>query len=100
MIKKSVYNALCAFSYISAIVLLADYMSKAVPHDPPILTPIGVLSLFVFSAAIMGYLFVLGPLELLMAGQRNEAVKYFFTTVISFACIAAVMLVTVGLFIK
>ena len=98
MIKRSVYNAVCAFSYISAIALFINYVQNPnVPDDKSILIPIGMLSLFVLSVAMMGYFFVLGPLELLVAGQKQEAVKYFFTTIISFVCIAGGTLITLRL---
>jgi hypothetical protein len=82
IIKKSFYNAICAFSYISAAVfLLFRLQNPNVPDDKSIIVPMAILSLFVLSVAMMGYFFVWGPLELVIEGKKEESVKYFFTTI-------------------
>lgn len=89
MFKKSFFNAIGAFSYISALVLLINSLQNPnVPDENTILIPIVMLSLFVLSAAMMGYFFVWGPLELVIEGKKQEAVKYFFITVGMFVLMA------------
>ncbi len=91
MIKKSFFNAIGAFSYICAVVLFINTLQNPnVPDGNTILIPIFMLSLFVLSAAMMGYFFVLGPIELVIEGRRQEAVKYFFTTIGFFVCSAII----------
>ena len=97
MIKRSFYDAICAFSYISAVVLFINSLQNPnVPDEKTLLIPIGMLSLFVLSAAMMGYFFVLGPLELLITGKKEEAVKYFFTTIVIFISIVITTLISLS----
>jgi len=49
-----------------------------------------MLSLFVLSAAIMGYLFLSEPLQLFLENKKQEAVTFFAKTVGIFACFVAV----------
>lgn len=53
-----------------------------------------VLSLFVLSAAVMGYLFVYQPLKFFFEGKQQEAVRFFLLTVAFFAGISAVVVAT------
>lgn len=71
----------------------------AKPNTPDtFLDPVIFLSIFVLSAAVMGYLFVGEPLQLYLRGERKEAVSFFLKTVASFAIITlVVILARIGL---
>ena len=93
MTKSPYLNALLAGLYIVGIVFLISTLAEPnTPDNETLLVPMMMLSLFVLSAAVMGFLFVAEPLTLYLDGKREEAVKFFLTTVASFA------LITVGIF--
>ena len=93
MTKSPYLNALLAGLYIIGIVFLINTLAEPnTPDNETLLVPMMMLSLFVLSAAVMGFLFVAEPLTLYLDGKREEAVKFFLTTVASFA------LITVGIF--
>lgn len=100
MTRNPLLNALCAILYISVLVSIVFYgeMLIKVPDRFSIVYPIGFLSLFVFSAATMGFLFLYQPLLLLMEGKRKEAVDLFLKTLAAFGAAAAVM-VGAGLYL-
>jgi len=50
------------------------------------------LSLFVLSAAVMGFLFVYQPLQLYLDCHKKEGVDFFFKTVGSFAIITVLLI--------
>ena len=54
--------------------------------------PMAMLSLFVFSAGLMGFLFVFEPLAMYFDGKRAEAIAFFLKTLGTFA------ICTLGLF--
>jgi hypothetical protein len=80
-------NALTAALYIVCVATIINFAPKAVPGPDSVLTPVFVLSLFVLSAAVMGYLFLGKPLQMYLDGQKKEAVRYFMHTVASFAAL-------------
>ncbi|MBI2047736.1 MAG: hypothetical protein HYT27_01215 [Parcubacteria group bacterium] len=94
MIKKSFLNALLAEAYIVIIVNVINYGQKLAEHPDTILAPIAMLSLFVLSTAVMGYLFLLTPLELYFEGKKKEAVNLFLLTVVIFGVITGIVLLT------
>ena len=51
--------------------------------------PMAMLSLFVLSAAVMGFLFIYHPATLFLEGKKNEALSHFSKTVGTFALIVA-----------
>jgi hypothetical protein len=83
-------NALAASGYISLLVTLIMNSPRIITdNELGMMAPIIFLSAFVFSAALMGYLFLYQPLQLLIANKQAEATKLFLMTVFSFACITA-----------
>lgn len=85
--KRPFLNALGAALYIVFIVLViqgSNYILKNVMGT--IIIPMVMLSLFVLSAAIMGYFFLSEPLQLLMENKKKEAVTFFAKVVGVFAC--------------
>ena len=91
--KKPFINALLAELYIATIVSVIQY--GIAPKDAPdnILIPIMMLSLFVLSAAVMGYLFLAEPLQLYLNNKKKEAVSFFMQTVATFAGTTALILI-------
>ena len=86
MSKNPFINALAAAGYIS-ILATAIFNSPKFVTDSELgmMAPILFLSLFVISAALMGYFFVYQPVLLLIEGKHSEATKLFLSTVASFA---------------
>jgi hypothetical protein len=90
--KKPFYYALGAASYIVIIVFSINLMSTLLPEDN-IIMPIVGLSLFVLSAAIMGFLFLSEPLRLYLDGNKKEAATFFSKIVGYFACFLGLFLI-------
>lgn len=89
MNKKPFINALLAELYIVAIVSIIQYGFASSDAPETILAPIMMLSLFVLSAAVMGYLFLLQPIQLYLDGKKKEAIAFFTQTLATFAGITA-----------
>ena len=78
-------SALAAAAYIVAIVFFMQSMQAFSKLEETIFIPMFMLSLFVFSAATMAFLFFYQPFRLYADGHKNEAVVYFLKTLGSFA---------------
>ena len=88
MTKNPYINAFFAGAYIMLIVLVLNTFvdNPALEQSGgSIFIPMVMLSLFVFSAAVMGFLFVYRPLGLYLDGKKNEAVTFFVKTLLTFA---------------
>jgi hypothetical protein len=95
MTRNPYLNALFAGLYIVFIVLLVSYGPTFVRGKPDtILAPMAMLSLLVFSAAFMGYLFFFQPVLMYMEGQKREAVELFTKTLGTFAIITGIVVIT------
>ena len=93
MSKNPYINALLAAAYIVFVVLLITYGPAYVRDKPDtVLAPMAMLSLLVFSVALMGYLFFLQPVQMFLEGQKHEAVELFTKTLGSFAVITGIIL--------
>lgn len=92
MSKNPFVNALLASGYIGLIVTFFSYASQFSDDELGIMAPMLFISLFVFSAALMGYFFVYQPVQLLIEGKKEEATRFFLTTVFSFAGITSVII--------
>ena len=95
MTKNPLYNALAALAYIVLIVTgisTAESFVEALPEEN-LLMPIGMLSLFVLSAATMASIFFYQPIILFLDGKRAEAVRLFGLTVAIFAGITLLVLI-------
>jgi hypothetical protein len=92
--KNPYLNALYAAIYIVLIVLLMNTFRLDGPDAEatrwPIVIPMVMLSLFVLSAAVMGFLFAYEPLRLFLEGQKEKALPFFGKTVGTFALLALV----------
>lgn len=97
MSKNPLINALVGLLYIVLIVSLFQFAPIIFgKEDNTVLIPIATLSLFVFSAACMGYIFLYEPLQLFIEGQKKESVNLFIRTLIAFA-LSSALLVLIGL---
>ena len=97
MVIRAFKRALLSELYIVAIVCITRYGLIPIDHEPTLFIPIIMLSLFVLSAAVMGYLFLAEPIKLYLDGEKIQATRMFFTTVVIFACITAGVLFTFSL---
>jgi hypothetical protein len=93
MTKNPIVNALIASVYIAAISLIIDLGTKFTPKADFFLAPVAIISLFTLSAAVMGYLFGLQPIQLFIEGKKKEAVAIFLKTVIIFALFTFIELI-------
>lgn len=97
--KKPFLHALAAALYIVLIVSginTATLLFPSVP-DNTLLAPITMLSLFVLSAAIMGFLFLSEPFKLYLDNQKQEAVSFFGKTVGFFTCFIVIFVLALSL---
>jgi hypothetical protein len=98
MTQNPVLNALAAALYVAGVATLLHYAGRLVGGVDTLLAPIAFLSLFVLSAAVMGFVFLYQPLHLYFQGDRSRSVTLFLQTVglfgaITLALIAALLVV-------
>jgi len=93
MTKNPYINALAALAYIAAIITALFY-GPIVDNklDNTILLPVLMLSLFVFSAAAMAYVFLYNPLLFILEGKKKEGITLFLSTLGAFGAIVAALL--------
>lgn len=91
-------NAAAAAAYIGAVVVFLHFL-ESIRHDTPdtYIDGIGFISLVVFSAAMMAFLFFYRPLVLLIDNKKPEAISYFLKTLGVFGVITAALLTLVSL---
>ena len=94
MTKNPFLNALSATLYIAVVSLLMFYGSKMANGEDTALAPIGMISLLTLSVAIMGFLFFYQPFQMYFAGDKKEALSLFLKTLVIFACITAIIFLT------
>ena len=92
MTRNPFANALAAAGYIVLIVLVVSTIVEGTEGPDTILIPMTMLSLFVLSAAVMGYIFLAQPIMLYLEGHKKEAVDFFLKTVGMFACMTVAFL--------
>jgi len=73
-------NALAATAYIAAVASVLYYAPKTIAPVSGVIVPVAVLSLFVLSAAMMGYFFLYQPVRLFFENKHQEATKLFLAT--------------------
>ena len=93
MPKNPYIHAVLASLYIVVIVLAINFGTQYAPPKDNLLMPMAMLSLFVLSASVMGYLFVFEPAQMYLNGKKQEAISFFVKTVSTFAAITAVIAV-------
>ena len=89
-------NAAGATAYIWGIALLISHISS-LHHDTPdnLTGSIAALSLIVFSAAVMAFLFFYRPVGLLVENKKAEAVSFFLKTLGTFGALMLIVVLTV-----
>ena len=91
---NAVLNGFAAAAYIGIVdiffqvIMAFKHNSPDTPFDPLI-----ILSVFVFSAAVMSFLFFYQPVMLLIDNKKKEALSYFSKTLGTFGAITLVLLV-------
>lgn len=94
--KKPFLYATGAALYIVFIVTILQLATSVFKNiEGTFAVPMTMLSLFVLSAAIMGYFFLSEPLFLLFDGKKKEAVLYFAKIVGFFACYAIIFVILI-----
>lgn len=90
-------NALAAALYIGAVSVFMHFI-QSLRHDTPdtLLDGVGIMSLFVFSAAVMSFLFFYQPVLKLIENKKAEALSYFLKTLGIFGAITVVVLTLVS----
>lgn len=91
-------NAVSAVAYIGTVALFMHFI-ESIRHDTPdtLLDGMGFISLFVFSAAVMAFLFFYQPALRLIENKKTEAISYFLTTLGIFGAITILVLTFVSL---
>ncbi|MDB5237592.1 MAG: hypothetical protein JWL88_694 [Parcubacteria group bacterium] len=91
-------NAIAAAAYISGVALFMQFI-QSLRHDTPdtLLDGMGILSLLVFSAAVMAFLFFYQPVLRLVEDKRAEAVSYFLKTLGIFGVLTLAILTLVSM---
>lgn len=89
-------HGIVASVYILATVTLISHIAS-LHHDTPdnILGSLAALSLFVFSAAIMAFLFFYRPVSLLIENKKREAISFFLKTLGTFGVLTILAVLTV-----
>lgn len=77
--------------YICAVVLGIQIITGLVVVAGIILIPILILSLLVLSVAVMAFLFFFQPIRMLLDGRPDDAMRFFFKTILTFAGIVLVL---------
>jgi len=100
MNKKPIQNGLLASTYILLIASVMNFATRFSDKPDSFLAPMLFISIFTFSAAVMGYLFVFEPIQLLIAGKKQQAVNFFLQTLGVFGIITVIISIVVfsGLF--
>lgn len=90
MTKNPFYNAVLGLAYIVLIVSFITWGASMSKPEDNFMIPVAMLSLFVLSASIMGYIFLYHPILLVIEGgeARAQGVKLFLKTVGIFAIFA------------
>lgn len=85
------------YAEIYIIIVVSVLHGISAPNTPDtIFDPIAGISLFVLSAAVMGFIFLSEPLQLYLDGKKKESLAFFMRTVLGFAAITAVDLIIVS----
>lgn len=89
-------NAIGAAAYIWGIGFLINYISSLHSDTPDNLTgSITAISLVVFSAAVMAFLFFYRPVVLLIENKKDEAISFFLKTLGVFGLATLLVALTV-----
>jgi len=93
MSKNPFQNGILASLYIFLVVWIMTFAGKMADQPDSFLAPVAVISVFTLSAAVMGYLFCLQPLQMFLEGKKKQAVNLFLQTVAVFGGLTLIILV-------
>ena len=95
MSRSPFWSAVAASAYIVIVASFLFYIPKTIggKGEDTVLVPIAMLSLFVLSAAIMGYLFIYQPVIMYLEGDKQGGVKLFMQTLGIFGLITLAFLI-------
>lgn len=91
MSKNPFLNALGALFYIVCVSSLLYYGPKLVGEVEGVFVPVAMLSLFVLSATITGFMFLYQPVQMYLAGEREGASALLLKTVGVFGVFTALI---------
>lgn len=82
IVGSAVINALATYLYVTLLVSCIFYVPKflGTPDPTPILVPIGMLLLLIFSAALTGSLVFGRPILWYIEGRKKEAIHLLIWT--------------------
>ena len=75
IVQRAVINALSAFVYVAVVGLFVSHAAMIFGTKDTALTPVAVLMLLVFSAALMGILVFGQPVMWYMDGKKKAALN-------------------------
>ena len=93
MTKNPFLNAITASVYIGLVVLLMNFTGNIESSASDLVIASMILSLFVLSAAVMGYVFFYQPFRMYTEGKKKDAVKLFLQTLGIFGGITGILFV-------
>ena len=91
MTKIPLINAILAILYIVFVSLILYYGTIFKVGNDSVIAPIAMISLFTFSAATMGYLFLYQPFVLYFDGKKKLALDLFLRTLLIFGGITIII---------
>lgn len=94
MTKNPFVNALAAAIYISLVAAFMFYGTRALAPGDSLIMPVSFLSLFVLSAAVMGWIFFYYPIRLYLDGNKEASVSLLSKTILIFAGITIALLLS------
>lgn len=95
IIKYAIINALSTALYIIIIVLSINYFGHTLQKTPDtIIIPMGMLMLFVFSAALTGTLVLGRPTMWYLDNRKKEAIQLLLSTLIIILMITIIAFIT------
>jgi len=97
IIKTALTNAVATAIYIAVVASFLFYSGQArMGQTPTVLVPIMILTLFVFSAALTGFLVFGTPLMWYLDGKKKDAISLLGYTLVTLLLIAfAIFLVLI-----
>jgi len=93
MTKNPFLNAISATVYISLVATLMYYGPEHIGPADSVIIPIAMLSLLVFSVAVMGFIFFYQPMQIYFDGDKKGGVKFFLKTLLTFGAVTFVIFV-------
>ncbi|HEX8923570.1 MAG TPA: hypothetical protein VF828_02450 [Patescibacteria group bacterium] len=84
MTKNPLINALLAALYIVVVAAILFYGTLFKVGNNAFIAPVALISLFSFSAGMMGYLFLYQPFVLYFDGSKKPALDLFLKTLFTF----------------